>query len=161
MTGAEHMTAPEGFTELPEGLGFTDALRPVYRREFGESIQVGMHVQEAHTNMIGICHGGVLMTLADVGAAWSLHYLRDKVGGAPTLNLSFDFIAAARQGDWIQVEPDRVELKKRFGFSSGVIVNQDQRVITRFNGMFYFPDPGQFEPKSELLHQAIAGSNKD
>ena len=94
---------PAGFEELPEGLGFTDILAPVYRRA-GDIPAIGMFVQARHVNMLNICHGGVLMTLGDVGASWAINYSRGKVAAAPTLNLSFDFISAAREGDWLQAE---------------------------------------------------------
>ncbi len=54
---------PAGFEELPEGLGFTDILAPVYRRA-GDTPAIGMFVQARHANLLNICHGGVLMTLA-------------------------------------------------------------------------------------------------
>jgi uncharacterized protein (TIGR00369 family) len=136
----QDQNAPEGFRLLPDGLGFTDVLRPVYRREEGAGVAIGMFVQAQHCNMIGICHGGVLMTLSDVGAASAVNHAREKIGGAPTLNLSFDFIAAAKAGEWIEAQADRVELRKRFGFSSGVVSNAEGKVICRFSGTFYMPD---------------------
>ena len=136
---------PEGFQPLPEGLGFTDALRPIYRRVMDDRVAMGMFVQSHHCNMIGICHGGVLMTLSDVGAAAGVNHAREKLGGAPTLNLSFDFIAAAREGDWIMAESDRVELRKRFGFSSGVVTNLEGSVICRYSGTFYMPDHSGYD----------------
>lgn len=144
---------PEGFAELPEGLGFTDVLRPIYRSERDNHVAMGMRVQAKHTNMIGICHGGVLMTLSDVAASWGLNQLRQKISGAPTLNLTFDFISAAKEGDWIQAEADRVELKKRFGFSSGVVVNQEGKVICRFSGSFYIPDHDHYDKKMDTLRK--------
>lgn len=146
---------PEGFVELPEGLGFTDVLRPVYRRE-GSPPTIGMFVQSQHTNLISICHGGVLMTLADVGAAWAINDSRGEPAPAPTLNLSFDFISAAREGDWIEAQADRVTVKRRVGFSSGVITSGD-KVIMRFSGTFYLPDPGAFKVDEDRL-AAVRGN---
>jgi uncharacterized protein (TIGR00369 family) len=135
---------PEGFEPMPEGLGFTDILQPLYRRERDGRVALGMFVQKNHTNMLNICHGGVLMTLADVAAASGVNYAREKPSGAPTINLSFDFIAAARVGDWLQAEADRVTVKRRFGFSSGV-VESGERIIMRFSGNFYLPEHGGFK----------------
>ena len=50
-----------------------------------------------------------------------------------------DFVAAARLGQWIQADVQLVTVKRRFAFSSGVIVNRDG-VVARFNGTFYLPD---------------------
>lgn len=140
---------PPGFEEMPEGLGFTDVLRPVYRRA-GDIPAIGMFVQPAHTNLINICHGGVLMTLADVGAAWAINSRRGEVRPAPTLSLGFDFINAAREGDWLQAAADRVTVKRRVGFSSGVITCGD-RLICRFSGTFFLPEHQGFEANPERL----------
>jgi uncharacterized protein (TIGR00369 family) len=135
---------PEGFEQLPIGLGFTDILQPIYRRVRDGRVTLGMYVQESHSNMLKICHGGVLMTLADVAAASAVNHAREKIAAAPTINLSFDFISAARPGDWLQAEADRVTIKRRFGFSSGVI-ESGERTILRFSGNFYLPDHDGFQ----------------
>ena len=140
----ETRPVPADFKPLPEGLGFTDVLRPVYRREQNDQVSLGMYVQLSHCNMIGICHGGALMTLADIGAASAINFAREKIGAAPTLNLSFDFINAAREGDWIQTHTEQVTLKRSFGFASGVIYC-DERLICRYSGSFYQPDHDGFE----------------
>ncbi len=137
---------PEGFEELPEGLGFTDVLRPVYRRidPDKKELRLGMYVQAQHGNMIGICHGGVLMTLADIAAAQSVHFARDELAGSPTISLNFDFVSAAREGDWIEAHTELVELKRLFAFASGTIRCGD-KVITRYSGTIYTPDHEGFD----------------
>ena len=134
---------------MDEGLGFTDILRPLYRRA-GDRPALGMFVQAQHTNLINICHGGVLMTLADVGASWAINNERGEIKPAPTLNLSFDFISAAREGDWIQAQAESVSVKRRVGFSSGFVSSGD-RLICRFSGTFFIPDPGTFDFDPERL----------
>ena len=141
-------TVPNGFQVLPEGLGFCDVLRPVYRREQDDKLCLGMFVQPQLCNMIGICHGGALMTLADVAAGSSINFSRNTLSATPTLNLSFDFINAAREGDWLEAYSDRISLKKRFGFASGVIVC-GQQTIVRYSGTFYYPDHDGFKRNLE------------
>ncbi len=133
---------PPGFEPLPEGLGFTDNLKPCYRRLQDDELSLGLVVQRQHANSMGICHGGALMTLADIAAASSANLARGVIAGAPTINLSMDFISAARQGQWIETRCEGVTLKRLFGFSRGVIVSS-KGVVARFNATFYFPDhPG-------------------
>lgn len=133
---------PEGYKPLPEGLGFTDNLAPCYRRLQGEELRFGLLVDQQHANSMGICHGGALMTLADIAAASWANMARGIIAGAPTVNLSMDFISAAKKGQWIEAQLEGVNLKRLFGFSRGVIVNQ-KGVVARFNATFYFPDhPG-------------------
>ena len=133
---------PQGFEPLPEGLGFTDNLSPCYRRLRDDELRFGLVVQRQHANSMGICHGGALMTLADIAAASWANLARGVVAGAPTINLSMDFISAARQGQWVEAHCEGVTLKRLFGFSRGVIVSS-KGVVARFNATFYFPDhPG-------------------
>jgi uncharacterized protein (TIGR00369 family) len=139
---------PEGFKALPEGLGYTDTLRPVYRREQGEQLWLGMFVKPGVCNLMGICHGGALMTLADIAAASAINFAREKVSPTPTLSLSFDFVNPAQEGDWLEAHTDRISLKKRLGFASGVILAGDTLVL-RYSGTFYSPDHGGFKHKLE------------
>lgn len=130
---------PEGFVRMPQGLGFTDTLQPSYRRIDGDAVSFGLVVEAQHSNSLGICHGGALMTLADITAASGVNLARGKKSGSPTVNLALDFISSARQGEWIQANVEQVSLKRRFGFCNGAIHNQ-RGIVARFNGTFYLPD---------------------
>lgn len=130
---------PAGFELLPGNLGFTDNLKPCYRKLEEESLVFGFVVGKQHANSMGICHGGALMTLADIAAASWANMARGIVAGAPTINLSMDFISAARRGQWIETRLEGVTLKRLFGFSRGVIVSS-RGEVARFNATFYFPE---------------------
>jgi uncharacterized protein (TIGR00369 family) len=129
-------TPPEGFERMPEGLGFGDRLQPFYRRVTGRDVSFGFFVASQHLNMMGICHGGALMTLADIAAATSIHLRRDRPAPSPTINLSFDFQSPGMAGHWLQSRADHVDLKRRFGFCTGVILDGDT-VVLRYSGTFY------------------------
>jgi len=130
---------PSGFERLPLGLGFTDSLQPVYRCLTQDTASFGLVVEAQHGNMMGICHGGVLMTLADITAATGVNLARGVTAGSPTVHLSIDYISAARIGQWLQATVEHVSAKRRFGFCGGAIYNS-AGVVARFNGTFYFPD---------------------
>jgi uncharacterized protein (TIGR00369 family) len=130
---------PIGFEPLPVGLGYTDSLQPIYRRLDAERGSFGLIVEAQHSNTMGICHGGVLMTLADITAATGANLARGVVAGSPTVHLSIDYISSARLGEWIQADVEQVSVKRRFGFCSGGIYNS-AGVVARFSGTFYFPD---------------------
>ncbi|PLW69416.1 PaaI family thioesterase [Pseudohalioglobus lutimaris] len=142
MSDSTVAAVPDGFEQLPMGYGFTDTLSPLYRKVADKDLRLGMIVGPQHSNTMGICHGGALMTLADIaGASWG-NMARGKVAGAPTINLSIDFISSAKRGEWVEARQEGVELKRLFGFVRGVICNQ-KGVVARFNASFYFPDhPG-------------------
>lgn len=135
----EPVEIPAGFEQVPTGLGFTDNLQPFYHRIEGGVVSFGLHVGEQHVNMMGICHGGVLMTLADIAAASGVNHARGEVGGSPTINLSLDFINAGKRGEWLQADVSEVTVKRRFGFCNGLIASE-RGLVARFNGTFYLPD---------------------
>jgi uncharacterized protein (TIGR00369 family) len=139
MTDTDSATPPEGFEAVPTGLGFTDNLQPLYRRVTEQGAQLGLLVGESHINMMGFCHGAVLMCLADIAAASAINTAAGKRAGSPTINLAVDFIAAAKRGQWIQSRADHVSLKRRFGFCSGIIEGPEG-IVASFNGTFYLPD---------------------
>jgi uncharacterized protein (TIGR00369 family) len=139
---------PEGFVVIPGVQGFSDCLQPLYRRVKGESVSLGLVVDRQHSNSMGICHGGALSTLADVAAATGVIIASEQRGGAPTINLSMDFISSARMGQWIQADVQLVTLKRKFGFSNGVIISSDG-VVARFNATFYLPEhKGMVKPEA-------------
>ena len=129
---------PQGFELLPLGLGFTDVIQPCYRKVADKTVLMGLRVEQQHCNMMGVCHGGVLMTLADITAASGVNIVCGKSAGSPTLNLALDFISAGRKGQWLEASITQTTVKRRFGFCSGLISNADG-VVARFNGTFYLP----------------------
>jgi hypothetical protein len=112
---------PPGFKLLQTGLGFTDMIQPVYRHLSDEGIHFGLIVSDVHTNTMGICHGGVLMTFADIAAASAVNFLAGKRAGSPTINLSLDFVSPGRLGEWLYI-------------------NNQAGLVARFNGTFYLPE---------------------
>jgi uncharacterized protein (TIGR00369 family) len=130
---------PEGFQAIPAGLGFTDVIQPSFVRICDGEVSFGIVAGASHGNSMGIVHGGVLMTLADVAAACAINVVRGGKTGTPTVNLSMDFISAGRIGQWLQADVERASAKRRFGFSNGVISSSDG-LVARFNGTFYIPD---------------------
>lgn len=130
---------PDDFEPMPTGFGYTDTLQPFYRRLREDSVAFGLVVCSQHANSMGICHGGVLLTMADIAAASGVNHARGELGGSPTINLSLDFISAGKRGEWLEAQISEVTVKRRFGFCNGLIVSQ-RGIVARFNGTFYLPD---------------------
>ena len=151
-------TIPEGYVRMPEGLGFGDRLQPLYRRVSERDLSLGFVVGPQHVNMMGICHGGALMTLADMAAASSLHLGRGEAAPAPTINLTFDFQSPGRLGRWLHTRADNLDVKRRFGFSSGVVLDGDT-IVMRYSGSFYFPSQESGLSASREAIQVLLGDD--
>lgn len=97
----EHISPPEGYSPIESSSGFGSVNGPFYERTT-DSGQVwrGMMVEARHTNIAGVIHGGMLMTLADIimgQAAWA-HFDWPAV----TVNMSCAFMAPVYKGQWIE-----------------------------------------------------------
>ena len=98
------MSAPPGFTPTRLIDPFEIHVGPIFEQGEKGSKRFGLRVDKRHVNMNGVIHGGMLMTFADAAmgqAAWDACDHADCV----TLNMQSQFLAPAREGDWIEVAP--------------------------------------------------------
>lgn len=123
---------------MPGGLGFNDALQPLWFRQPGDSMEVGLVVEEHHCNAMGICHGGVLMTLMDIALSGAVCTAFGKMVGIPTVTMGFDFLQAGRLGEWLVSEIAPVHLTRTLGFAHGIVLGP-RGPIARANGCFRLP----------------------
>ena len=125
----------ELFTSSYE-MPFMELIGPIYRHQNHDSVRLGVLVDEQHCNPMGICHGGMLATLADAAAGLTL-IENDGARGAVTLNLNMDFISSAAKGSWVEA----VATIKKEGGSIGFCVCEiieGERLIMRATGAFKF-----------------------
>lgn len=67
----------------------------------GENILVGMWMDGRHANAIGTLHGGMFMTLVDTALTLAAGRAAPKGQFAVTHGIAADFLAPAREGDWV------------------------------------------------------------
>ncbi|MEZ5730200.1 MAG: PaaI family thioesterase [Burkholderiaceae bacterium] len=81
---------------------FIDDVGPLYGAMIDGRFVMGFQVEERHCNPAGNCHGGMLMTLADmvllIGANFGAGVNRFLV----TVSLATDFLAPAPVGSWLE-----------------------------------------------------------
>jgi len=88
---------PPGFERLQRGGPFVAAFGPLYWRRDGEAVVIAMRIEERHTNMRGIAHGGMLAGLADCVLTMGMSIACDDRHTFVTANLTTDFVEAARR----------------------------------------------------------------
>ena len=81
---------------------FNALVGPLYERRDGETVSIGLALEQKHTNSRGICHGGVLATLADLALGYAMLAKSGDKGSFVTAHLAVDYAGAARAGDWIE-----------------------------------------------------------
>src|SRR3954468_13103032 len=103
---------------------------PLYARSRrGAELSVGLRVEEKHTNSRGICHGGVLATLADLALGYAMLAKTGSDSAFVTAQLSLDYAGAARLGEWIESSVEVQRIGARLAFANGYLVAGGKRIV--------------------------------
>jgi acyl-coenzyme A thioesterase PaaI-like protein len=109
-----------------EDKGFIDHVGPLFVRRGADGLRSFAFVaQPKHANLIGVVHGGMLMTLADRAlgvAAW------DVAGETPCVTVQFDmqFLSAVKMGEFAEMKPELVRSTRSLVFMRGSLVVGDK-----------------------------------
>lgn len=131
--------APEGFTLFPLDGTFDDVLYPMFYQMTAEKVVWAFQVTKKQSNMMGMCHGGAMMTLMDFALSAAVCHKIGKFTGTPTISMSFDFFAKAVIGDWIFAEVEALKITNTMGFAQGLIRNANGDALVRASGNFKLP----------------------
>lgn len=101
LTPTQSAVVPDGYVINLWQRGFGRTVGPFYSRrdEHGHET-LGFRVEEHHANGMNNCHGGMLMTFADM--AWGRLISNTRGMGWVTVRLLTDFLSAARLGEWVE-----------------------------------------------------------
>jgi uncharacterized protein (TIGR00369 family) len=125
---------PPGFRRLERPNPFNELIGPLYERRRGEEVTLGLRVERHHTNSRGICHGGLLATLADLALGYSM-LAKSGRAGFVTVHLSLDYAGSAKPGDWIESEVEVQRIGSRLAFANCYLVVNGARIV-RANAIF-------------------------
>ena len=121
---------PAGFEPVGGLSPFNALVGPLYRRrEAGKPLSIALRIEDKHTNSRGICHGGVLATLADLSLGYAMH---EEAGGKAafvTAHLSLDYAGAARVGDWIESRVQIQRIGARLAFANCDLVAGERPIV--------------------------------
>lgn len=129
---------PAGFKPLPAASPFNELVGPLHERRADGTVSIGLRVESKHCNSRGICHGGVLATLADLALGYALMARTGSHGGFVTAHLDLDYAGAAELGDWIHSEVEVQRVGSRLAFATGYLCVAENRVV-RMSGIFAAP----------------------
>jgi acyl-coenzyme A thioesterase 13 len=146
------MDVPEGFAPVERPGPFADINGPLYFKEAGGALVIGLLVESRHCNAKGTLHGGMIAAVADVAMGENIGYAslpaelvarwrEDKsVDIGPrknlvTVTLSTDYIGGATVGDWIEVNVQIGKVGKTLAFASAWILRNSE-IIARCSAVF-------------------------
>ena len=120
---------PDGFRPIPRLSPFNALVGPLYERRNGEAVSIALRVEEKHTNSRGICHGGVLATLADLALGYAMLARTGSDRAFLTAHLSVDYAGSAKLGDWIESQIEVQRVGARLAFANGYLVADGKRIV--------------------------------
>lgn len=100
LTATQTAVVPDDYEVLPWTRGFGRQIGPLYQRHAAARDILGFRVEEHHTNGLGNCHGGMLMSFADM--AWGRVVSIEKSMSWVTVRLTCDFLSGAKLGEWVE-----------------------------------------------------------
>ena len=98
------------------------------------SAVLSMKVQSDMLNGHGICHGGIVFTLADTAFAFACNSRNIKT---VALTGSINFVSAAQEGDLLTARAVELSLLGRTGVYDITVVNQHGASVAHFRGTSY------------------------
>lgn len=125
---------PDGFRRALPGSPFGATAGPFYQRDEPDGRFVrAFRVLEKHTNRAGICHGAMLVALADGVMGQTVGRELDQA--AVTVRLSTSFLAPARRGDWVECRAEIVRATASLVFLRAAATVRRRTVLTA-DGVF-------------------------
>ncbi len=113
---------PDGFKPLPIEAEFVIQNGPFYGRLDENRVPVmGFRVEQRHTNPAGICHGGMMMTFADMLLAFTAAMAMGGLSFLPTVSLNGDYVGPSPLGSWVEGRGRVLRLTRSMAFADGLI----------------------------------------
>jgi acyl-coenzyme A thioesterase 13 len=113
-----------------EGLSpFNALVGPLYERRDADAVSIGLQIDQKHTNSRGICHGGVLATLADLALGYAMLARSGDKGSFLTAHLSVDYAGAAKTGDWLESKVEIQRVGARLAFANCYLVANGKPIV--------------------------------
>lgn len=132
---------PEGFKPLKRGGEYLTNLGPWYYRldERGQVV-LAIRVEDRHTNIRHIAHGGFLVTMVDTALGIVVSSSREPPQPIVTVSLTTNFVSSAEPGDWVEARVDIDRFGGRLTYASCRLVCGDRLIMTG-SGVFALMKP--------------------
>ncbi len=109
---------PAGFEPPRRTSPFLDLIGPVYTCTTERGILLGLRARTEHLNTRGFVHGAILAAMLDVVCARNCAALAEPPA-VVTVSLTVDYVAAARDGDWLEASAAVTRAGRRLAFADG------------------------------------------
>lgn len=108
---------------------FAGLVGPFYAKREGSVFSLGVRIEERHLNSRGTCHGGLIATMADIALGYAcVAAATEGSRNFVTIDLSVEYLAAARAGDWLHSEVTVLNAGTRTASATGFLCVGDTQV---------------------------------
>ncbi len=90
---------------------------------------MGFRVHQHMCNPAGGLHGGMMMTVADLVGAMGGGTLAGLRKFLPTVNMTFDFVAPAKVGDWVEGRAELVRATRSLLFTNIYLTVGEEKIL--------------------------------
>ena len=132
---------PDGFKPLNRGGPYLAALGPwYYRRDENNQIVLALRVEERHTNIRHIAHGGFLVSMFDTALGIVVSSSKEPPQPIVTVSLTTNFITSAEPGDWVEAHVSIDRMGGRLAYASCTLRTGERTIMTG-TGVFALMKP--------------------
>jgi uncharacterized protein (TIGR00369 family) len=140
---------PEGFKPLDRGGQYLISLGPwYYRRDEKNQMILAIRIEDRHTNIRHIAHGGFLVTICDTALGVVVSCTREPPQPIVTVSLTTDFIESAHPGDWVEAHVDVIRVGGRLAYANCCLKVGERRIMNA-SGVFALMKPAVPRERSE------------
>jgi len=149
---------PDGFLRIDFDRGrpvtFNGHIGNLYVRKGAkgtpDAFVMGLRVQPHMCNPAGGLHGGMMMTMADLVGSMGGTTIIGLRKFVPTVNMTFDFVAPAKVGDWVEGRCEVVRATRSLLFANIYLTVGEEKIL-RASGIYKIPSgEGQAFGKARL-----------
>lgn len=120
--------------------GFSAAIGPLWKKGTPDGLILGLNAgPEVCNNRADTVHGGALMTFADLSLGFGACHAMGHAH-CTTVQLQFQFVAAAKVGELVTCEPEVVRKTRQLIFLRGLF-EAGGRTVGSADAIFKFFDP--------------------
>ena len=162
---------PEGFLRIDWNRGQTNP-NPTFNAHVGnfymrkgakgtpDALVMGLRVQSQMCNPAGGLHGGMMMTMADLVGSMVGTYVTGLRKFVPTVSMTFDFVAPAQIGAWVEGRCEVVKVTRTLLFTN-IYLTVGAEKILRASGIYKIPSgEGQAFTRARLDRSAEVADPK-
>lgn len=140
---------PEGFVAFNPRDDFVGHNGPLWLKAESDGLRVGLLVEKRHCNPMGVVHGGMMMTLADMVMGMGCGFVTGMRFPHPTISMNCDFIRGPKIGQFVEGMGRIARRTRNLIFSSCELVAGGEVMLTA-SGVFKMPDPDKIPERYRL-----------